>query len=65
MITWLVKSAAVIAAWNISSWFTLVQMAYLKSLFPSKYDWFMDKAEPVAQFCHEFALTCWEFFNMS
>lgn len=63
------QSALAFAAWNISSYVTILQMGFAKAAMPETYNWIMDLAGSVAvpawQFACQFSGVVWEFLNSS
>lgn len=63
------KYAMALAAWNLSSYVTIYQMAVAKAAAPQTYDWIMDLASGPAGYSWDLAVAawevCWDFLSAS
>ena len=63
------QSALAVAAWNVSSVITVLQMGFAKAMMPETYSWVIDTSSSVAvpawQFTCQVAGVVWEFLNTS
>ena len=67
MISLIKNSAAAFAAWHVSSFVTVFQMAWFKAVLPETYNWVIGTAELVVVpawqlICQGFRIA-WEFLN--
>lgn len=49
-----------ITAWQASSYVTIFQMAWLKTLVPDTYEWVMACAEPCVRVVNGYASAAWD-----